>query len=289
MAFYTVAGLDAQIELPVPLIVKLIPTAQTNQRPGIKRRTPGYWVQHETANYNVGAGADMHYRYLANGAQGMQLSYHFTVDDKAIYQMIPVDEVTWQAADAGGPGNMSGISCELCVNKDCDWTVARTNAEALAGGVMKALSMGVELVKRHYDFNADDPDRHYCPKEMMTSGYWPTFVANVGKVIGGAVVEKYTQALSVPFLLGEDFGWQKFSDSVEAYLFEAEVESLKPIVCRAYAENIAPKAGPNIPTRTKVKVYAWFKGDDGNGWYLLKDRSRVRASHFTPDIRIRKR
>lgn len=297
MALYTVAGLDKQIELPVPLIVKLIPTSQTNQRPGYTRQTPGYWVQHETGNYNVGAGAEMHYRYLAGGAMtwingkavSQKLSYHFTVDDKAIYQMIPVNEVTWQAADGSGPGNMSGISCELCVNPDSDWTVARHNAEALAGGVMKALGMGVELVKRHYDFNQDDPDRHNCPKEMMTSGYWPTFVVNVGKVIGGAVVEKYTQALSVPFLLGEDTGWRKFTDTVDAYLFEAEVEALKPIVCRAFAENAAPKAAPNIPTRSKVTVYAWFKGDDGNVWYLLKDRSRVRASHFTPDIRIRKR
>ena len=146
MALYTVAGLDTQIELPVPLIVKLIPTGQKNQRPGIKRRTPGYWVQHETANYNAGAGAEMHYRYLAGGAMtwvnGKQvsqvLSFHFAVDDKAIYQMIPGDEVTWQAADSDGPGNMSGISCELCVNPDADWATARKNAEALAGGASRA-------------------------------------------------------------------------------------------------------------------------------------------------------
>lgn len=185
MTLYTVAGLAQKVDLPVPLIVRLIPTSQTNQRPGITRQRPGYWVQHETANYTVGADAEMHWRYLANGAGGQQLSYHFTVDDHVIYQMIPIDEVTWQAADGGGPGNMSGISCELCVNRDSDWAKARHNAEALAGGVLKALGMGTDRVKRHYDFNFDDPDRHYCPKEMMTSGYWPTFVRNVDAIIGG--------------------------------------------------------------------------------------------------------
>jgi len=187
MTLYSVAGLTTKIELPVPLIVQLIPKSQKNQRPGITRQTPGYWVQHETANYNVGAGAQMHYRYLANGAEGQLLSFHFAVDDKVIYQMIPITEVTWQAADGAGPGNMSGISCELCVNQDSDWTVARHNAEALAAGVMKGAGLTIDRLKRHYDFNAADPDRHYCPKEMMTSGYWPVFVRNVGAILGGTI------------------------------------------------------------------------------------------------------
>lgn len=195
MPLYPVAGLPVPIELPVPLVIDLIPRSQTMQRPGIPRDTPGYYIQHETANYNTGADAEMHNRYLHNGAQGQYLSFHFAVDDGVIYQMIPVTEVTWQAADGSGPGNMSGISCELCVNQDANWTVARHNAEALAGGVMKALGMGIDRLKRHYDFNAADPDRHYCPKEMMTSGYWATFVSNVGTIIGGSVQSMYPDGM----------------------------------------------------------------------------------------------
>lgn len=180
MSLYSVAGLDVQVELPVPLIVHLLPISQ-EKRPGITRQTPGAWVQHETANYNEGADAAMHDRWLHN-LTGTYLSFHFCVDDETIYQFVPVDEVTWQAADGSGPGNMAGVSCELCVNRDADWAKARANAEALAGGVSKAL--GITAITRHYDYNADDPDRHYCPKEMMTSGYWPTFVANVQTIMG---------------------------------------------------------------------------------------------------------
>lgn len=181
MTLYSVAGLTTQIDLPVPLIIDLLPYSQ-EKRPGIARQTPGAWVQHETANYNYGADAAMHDRWLHN-LTGTYLSFHFCVDDKQIYQFVPVNEITYQAADGAGPGNMAGVSCELCVNRDADWSVARRNAEALAGGVCKAL--GITAITRHYDYNAGDPDRHYCPKEMMTSGYWPTFVANVGRIIGG--------------------------------------------------------------------------------------------------------
>lgn len=202
MALYSAAGVSGQIELPVPLYVRLIPTSQKAQRPGIKRGTPGAWVQHETANYNIGADAEMHYRYLVNGAGGQTLSYHFTVDDREIYQMIPVDEVTWQAADGAGPGNMEGVSCELCVNQDSDWTKARHNCEALAAAVSKAL--GITRITRHYDYNEGDPDRHYCPKEMMSEGYWTTFVSHVQTLMQG------TAQPMTSYPLGMDLGVAEF-------------------------------------------------------------------------------
>lgn len=185
VTLYQIVGLTGPgIELPVPLSHDIIALSQPNQRPGITRQLPGYWVQHETANTAPGADAAMHNRWLHNGADGSQLSFHFCVDDGAIYQMIPIDEVTWQAADGGGPGNMSGVSCELCVNLGIDTAKARHNAEALAGGILRALGLGVDRVKRHWDFNAGDPNRHHCPDEMMNDGYWPTFVENVGAIIG---------------------------------------------------------------------------------------------------------
>jgi len=212
---YSVAGLPGQIELPVPLIQAILPTSQTNQRPGISRQTPGYWVQHETANTNAGADAAMHARYLANGADGSQVSWHFTVDDHQIYQHIPINEVTWQAADGSGPGNMSGVSCELCVNSDGNKARIRANGEALAGAICKALGLGVDRVKRHYDFNAADPNRHHCPDEMMNENYWPTFVNNVGKIITGVTpvptptptpVPKPTPKPKVTYPAGMDAG-----------------------------------------------------------------------------------
>ncbi len=280
MTLYSVAGLNTQIELPVPLIVWLIPTSQTNQRPGIKRRTPGAWVQHETANYNVGAGAKMHAQYLHNGAEGNTLSYHFTVDDGVIYQMIPVDEVTWQAADAAGPGNMAGVSCELCVNRGIDMARARANAEALAGGIIKALGMPSKPT-RHYDYNQDDPDRHYCPKEMMTSGYWPTFVENVERIATGTTSTEPTP-FPIPWKRG-DLGPRKLgTQPAVAYL--VELTAIKDINTYVAAD---PKSqrGPRVKMKDKVVSLGAVQGER-NVWEIVDTGDgkpwRVPRHAFTP-------
>lgn len=192
---YQIVGLPGPgIELPVPLSHDIIGLGQPKQRPGIKRDLPGLYVQHETDDPSATAASEN--RYLHNGAEGRTASWHFSVDDREIWQTIPIDEVTWQSADGNGPGNMSGISCELCVYVGIDTAKARHNAEALAGGIMKALGMPATLLKRHWDMNyalADPPcpemcdrpgsERHHCPDQMMSEGYWPTFVGNVGTII----------------------------------------------------------------------------------------------------------
>lgn len=274
MALYTVAGLTQQIELPVPLIIDLLPIKR-NTRSGAARQLPGYWVQHETGNPRPGADAEMHNRYLHNIPDGTFVSFHFAVDDGVIYQMVPVDEVTWQAADGAGPGNMSGISCELCINAGINTAKARNNAEALAGGIMKALGMGVDRVKRHWDFNEGTIDRHHCPDQMMNENYWPTFVANVGKIISPAPpVPQYPTPLPLP---------------KEMFPLVAEVLSIKTVVPRQYAESDAPKSGPNIPVNTKVKIIGEAKNKEKQQWFFLEDHSRVRASSFTPAITVKPR
>lgn len=200
MTLYAVAGLATKIDLPVPLIINLLPTWQTNQRPGIPLAQPPFWIQHETGNTKPGAGALMHRTYLFQGAPDNNgnpqvLSYHFTVDDHVIYQLLPVDEVSWQAADGAGPGNMQSISCELCVNVDGNKALSRRNAEALCGGVMKALKRPPSAITRHWDRNWGEccnrpcdvqcGNRHHCPDQMMSEGYWPTFVTNSAKIIVG--------------------------------------------------------------------------------------------------------
>ena len=52
------------------------------------------------------------------------------------------------------------------------WDRSRDKAEALAGGVMAALDMDIDRLKRHYDFNEADPDRHYCPNTPEARATW---------------------------------------------------------------------------------------------------------------------
>lgn len=291
---YQIVGLPGPgIALPVPVSHQIIGLDQPNQRPGIKRQLPGYWVQHETANTAPGADAEMHSRWLNNGAGGATLSFHFAVDDHSIYQMIPIDEVTWQAADGAGPGNMSGISCELCVNAGIDTDKARHNAEALCAGIMKQLGLGVDRVKAHYDFNAALPptQRHHCPDTMLNDGYWPvTFKANVAARMA-TPAPQYATPLPITWKAG-DLGWKKLGD-VSVYCLEAEVEVVRATTPLAWADGDksdgekAPNAGPKIKQGERVKVIGSFANLNEKGqtvrWLVrASDNARIIGSSCRP-------
>lgn len=288
MALYSVAGLTQQIELPVPLVIDLLPI-RPNVRSGIPRRTPGYWVQHETGNPRAGADAAMHSRYLKTIPDGTWVSFHFAADDGVIYQMVPVNEITWQAADGSGPGNYSGISCELCINAGINHAKARHNAEALAGGVLKALSMGVDRVKRHWDFNYLNAaeDRHHCPDLMMTEGYWPTFVANVGAILTPPA-PTFAVPVAVPWRLGVDTGWQVLN-GLDFYAGRWGATARRTLTPRAYASDNAPESGDKIPKDARVVIVADGKTRDGVGWAIREDGSRIRASGLTYDVAIKEK
>jgi hypothetical protein len=289
MALYSVAGLTQQIELPVPLIQDLLPI-RPNVRSGIPRNRPGYWVQHETGNPRVGANAQMHSRYLHNNIpDGTFVSFHFAVDDGVIYQMVPVNEVTWQAADGGGPGNYSGISSELCINQGIDVAKSRHNAEALAGGVMRALGMSGDRCKRHWDFNYQNTasERHHCPDNMMTDGYWPTFVANVSRIITPPA-PTYAVPVGLPWRLGVDVGWMDLN-GLDFYAGRWGATARRKLIPRAYASDNAPESAPDIPKDARVTVVADGKGKDGVGWAIREDGSRLRSSGLLYDITIKKK
>ena len=194
MSKVTIAGLG-EIEIDIPVEIRLIPASQKNQRPGIKM-TPASWVQHETGNTRPGANADAERRYLEQGApdssgRSQLLSYHFTVDDTKAIQLLPVDEVAWHGGDGAGPCNFSGIACELCVGSTVNWAKARINAAKLAAAITKAL--GNIPVRQHNSCSGKD-----CPHFMRSDGYWSTFTTNVERFKGGEKPAPPTEAYAKP-------------------------------------------------------------------------------------------
>ncbi len=179
----TIAGIPHPVALTVPFRQALIPRSQTNQRPGTPMRAR-FYTQHDTGNRGRGANAEMHRRYMADGAPDangnpQQLGYHFTVDDREIVQMVPVDEIAWHAGDGSGPGNMSGVACELCINEGVDTSTARENAAMLAAAVMNGLALGAAALKKHQDWSGK-----WCPQDILGDGDWPAFVWDVSRRLG---------------------------------------------------------------------------------------------------------
>jgi len=147
--------------------IRLVPATLTRVRPGIKAASPRRSVQHGNGNPNSSAAQEAN--YLVNGAGGRQASYHSAVDDTSIYIMVPLDEVTWQAADGSGPGNMNGYSCEM-VEDTALWAdpVRREKVIRNTADFMGRIAARFSVLKpeQHWDFNYMAADRHDCPNKL---------------------------------------------------------------------------------------------------------------------------
>jgi hypothetical protein len=156
-----------------PILIDLIPAGHTYQRPGDKAGLPRRGVQHGTGNpSNDDAAAEA--RYFVNGAEGRQASIHYCTDDTKAVVVVPVDEVTWQAADGSGPGNLRGLSCEM-MEASAIWGNAerRDKLIALTADLMgrSAARLDIAQPEQHWTFNYANPpgQRHNCPEKLRTT------------------------------------------------------------------------------------------------------------------------
>lgn len=158
----------------VPLKEMIVPTGNENIRPGNAMK-PKYITIHETDNYSVGANAKNHAQYLysqATGTTDRSASWHFTVDDKEIYQHLPLNENGWHAGDgAEGTGNRESIAIEIAVNQDGDYNKAVENARKLAAYLMGELNIPLENVKKHQFWSGKN-----CPAIMINNNAWEPFL-----------------------------------------------------------------------------------------------------------------
>lgn len=158
----------------VTLKEMIVPKGNENIRPGYAMK-PKYITIHETDNYSVGANAKNHAIYLYNQATGTEdrsASWHFTVDDKEIYQHLPLNENAWHAGDgAEGTGNRESIAIEIAVNEDGDYNKAVENARKLTAYLMGELHIPLENVKKHQFWSGKN-----CPAIMIKNNAWEPFL-----------------------------------------------------------------------------------------------------------------
>src|SRR5690606_2376183 len=96
MKKYRFVGLDRDVWLPDDIVVEIaiVPSSIRNVRSNQAFSGQTSYTQHETANFNKGANADMHKRWLHGGAGGSYVGFNFVVDDKKIIQLTPLNEIT---------------------------------------------------------------------------------------------------------------------------------------------------------------------------------------------------
>ncbi|MFJ9204138.1 N-acetylmuramoyl-L-alanine amidase [Bacillus velezensis] len=141
-----------------------------NNRPGYAM-DPAYITVHNTANTAKGANAAMHARYVKNPETAT--SWHFTVDDKEIYQHLPLNENGWHAGDGNhGTGNRKSIGIEICENSDGDFEKAVANAQWLIKKLMKEQGISLANVVPHQHWSGK-----YCPRKLLDR--WDSFKAGI--------------------------------------------------------------------------------------------------------------
>ncbi len=303
MALYPVAGLSKPIESPVPIIIDLLPFSPQH-RPGYNLNMPRKWIQHETANYAVGADAEMHSRWLRSVSNTAYVSFHFCVDDHEIRQFVPIDEVTWQAGDGAGPGNYRCISSELCVNRDGDEAKSRHNAENLAAQILYAIGYeDAQAVGAHWDYNFNNSatERHHCPQEMLfKSDYWTVgFVPDVEAKIKALVASEIPPVKPEPEYPEATLpDWFDYQDALEhpndqkymgrtAYVCKRNYKALVNTYRRTEPNTKAALSGPKVLAGDKVfGIRLWVSPDDRRTWILTEDGHWVLASKFTPRVMI---
>ncbi|MEC1896613.1 N-acetylmuramoyl-L-alanine amidase [Bacillus velezensis] len=141
-----------------------------NNRPGYAM-DPAYITVHNTANTAKGASAAMHARYEKNPET--PTSWHFTVDEKEIYQHLPLNENGWHAGDGNrGTGNRKSIGIEICENSDGDFEKAVANAQWLIKKLIKEQGISLANVVPHKHWSGKQ-----CPRKLLDR--WDSFKAGI--------------------------------------------------------------------------------------------------------------
>jgi N-acetylmuramoyl-L-alanine amidase len=143
-----------------------------------------HWVVvHDTASTALGSNALAHANYLYNNTinrNELWVSWHFSIDDQAVYQHLPEIERGFHAGDGSvlpgqsatylGGGNRNGIGIEMCINEDGDMYRTWQRTAKLVTYLLIKYNLPLDHQTYHNDFSGKD-----CPRTLRNAGLVPLF------------------------------------------------------------------------------------------------------------------
>ena len=156
------------------IVQDFIPIGSSN-RPGTPLK-PSFITIHNTDNTSPGANAAAHARYVKGAdARRREVSWHFTVDDIAVFQSLPTNEVGWHA----GSGNAKSIAIEICMNADLDVAQAYERAALLTAVMAQQHGISVPRgIVQHNHWTGK-----HCPRVLRDQrDGWKKFLQRVEKI-----------------------------------------------------------------------------------------------------------
>lgn len=169
----------------ISIIEEFIPVGRKN-RPGYAM-APKYITIHNTGSLGAGSDAKAHSGYIrSDSAANAPVSWHYTVDDKVVYQHLPTSENGWHSGDGSGDGNRKSIGVEICQHSDGDGVKIEENAQKLVAWLVEnvdSLLPFPECMKQHFDWSGKN-----CPSVIRARpNGWALFIEGVEKYIGKVV------------------------------------------------------------------------------------------------------
>jgi N-acetylmuramoyl-L-alanine amidase CwlA len=131
---------------------------------------------------NIGAPAKNNHNYMKNcNKNGDRIaSWHFTVDDKEIYQAAPANMRCYHAGTSRG--NNTSIGIEICMFNDKErQRKAYLNAIELVKILMKQYNLSIDKVRQHYAWTKKD-----CPAWLRSGKFgftWTWFTKQIGETL----------------------------------------------------------------------------------------------------------
>ena len=122
-------------------------------------------TDHDTANHNTGANAEMHYQFVKGGGGPEGVSFTLTVDDHQAIQILPLDHQ--QYAQGTSKGNTTSVSIEMCVNQDGNFDKTFQNLAILNAALCVLLDLPTSVVVQHNAWYGKD-----CPHDIRARGLW---------------------------------------------------------------------------------------------------------------------
>jgi N-acetylmuramoyl-L-alanine amidase CwlA len=135
---------------------------------------------HNTGNETAGANAAAHAKYQKGAdARKRRVSWHFTVDDKSVYQSLPTNEIGWHAGK-GNAGNATTIGVEICMNVDLDVPAAYRRAALLTAVLAFQHKIKVpRQIFQHFDWSGKE-----CPRTLRAQpNGWKAFLDQTRKFL----------------------------------------------------------------------------------------------------------
>jgi N-acetylmuramoyl-L-alanine amidase len=125
------------------------------------------------------------------------VSWHFTVDDGAAIQHLPINEKAFHA----GPANGTSIGIEICMHQGIDQQAANERAAQLVATLLRDLDLSVDSVPTHESWTGKE-----CPTLLCRSAQWAAFLALIRTASGGlesepeatSAGERPPQQISIP-------------------------------------------------------------------------------------------